>query len=65
MNDTWRAAFFVDTGNAFNGSDFKPVVGTGFGVHYLSPVGAVKVDIGNAISEDRSWRLHLTMGAEF
>jgi translocation and assembly module TamA len=61
-----RAAFFVDGGNAFNGDHFNAVVGAGFGVHYVSPVGAVRVDLGNPVSEDAGdWRVHITMGAEF
>ncbi len=66
VNDTWRAAVFVDSGNAFNGSHFNAVTGAGFGVHYLSPVGAIRLDVANSVSEDDpSWRVHLTIGAEF
>ena len=62
----WRAGVFVDAGNAFNSRDFEPVVGAGFGVHYVSPVGAVRIDFGNPVSEDSSsWRVHLNVGAEF
>lgn len=62
----WRGAVFVDAGNAFNAGDFDPVVGAGVGVHYVSPVGAIRVDFGNSVSENSStWRVHLTIGAEF
>jgi translocation and assembly module TamA len=61
-----RAAVFVDGGNAFNGGDMNPVVGAGFGVHYVSPVGAIRLDLANSVSEkDNEWRVHITMGAEF
>ncbi len=66
VNERWRAALFVDAGNAFNGNNFDPVVGAGVGAHYISPVGAIRLDLGNSISEDNpSWRIHITMGAEF
>lgn len=61
-----RAAVFVDAGNAFDGTDFDPVVGAGIGAHYISPVGAIRVDLANSVSEaDKKWRVHITMGAEF
>jgi translocation and assembly module TamA len=62
----WRATLFVDAGNAFNARDFDPVTGAGIGVHYVSPVGAIRIDFANPVSEDSgSWRVHLTVGAEF
>jgi translocation and assembly module TamA len=61
-----RAAVFVDGGNAFNGGHLNPVVGAGVGVHYVSPVGAIRIDLANAVSENSdTWRIHITMGAEF
>ena len=61
-----RAAVFVDGGNAFNGGNLNPVVGAGVGVHYVSPVGAIRIDLANAVSENSdTWRIHITMGAEF
>jgi translocation and assembly module TamA len=66
VTPSWRAALFVDGGNAFDGDDFDPEVGAGFGVHYVSPVGAIRLDLGRNVSEDDpSWRLHITLGAEF
>ena len=62
----WRLTTFVDAGNAFNSRDFDAVVGAGFGVHYVSPVGAIRIDFGNPVSEESSsWRVHLNVGAEF
>ncbi len=62
----WRAAVFVDGGDAFDEGEFEAVVGAGFGLHYLTPVGAVKVEIANSVSEDNpDWRFHINIGAEF
>ena len=62
----WRGALFVDGGNAFDDGDFDGKVGAGFGVHYISPIGAIRVEIANSVSEpDKDWYLHLNIGAEF
>lgn len=66
VNDTWRGALFVDAGDAFDEGEFDANVGAGFGVHYLTPVGAIKIEVANSVSEDDpSWRLHINIGAEF
>jgi translocation and assembly module TamA len=62
----WRGALFVDAGDAFDEGKFDTKVGVGFGLHYLTPVGAVKVELANSVSEDSpAWRLHINIGAEF
>ena len=66
VNDTWRGALFVDAGDAFDEGEFDVNVGVGFGVHYLTPVGAIKIEVANSVSDDNpSWRLHINIGAEF
>ena len=63
---TWRGALFVDAGDAFDRGEFDAKVGAGFGVHYVTPVGAVRVELANSVSEDDpSWRLAFAIGAEF
>lgn len=64
--DNWRAAVFLDAGDAFDQEDFNLNYGAGFGLHYLTQVGAVRVELANPISDDNpAWRLHLSIGAEF
>lgn len=66
FNDTWRGALFVDAGDAFDEGEFDAHYGAGFGVHYMSPVGAIRLELANNLSEeDPSWRMHLNIGAEF
>ena len=66
FTDTWRGALFVDAGDAFDRGEFDAKVGAGFGVHYVTPVGAVRVELANSVSEDDpSWRLVFAIGAEF
>ena len=63
---TWRGALFVDAGDAFDDGEFDLKVGPGFGIHYISPVGAVRLEFANSASDrDPAWRMHLNIGAEF
>ncbi|WP_394176258.1 autotransporter assembly complex protein TamA [Thalassotalea litorea] len=60
-----RGVVFSDAGNATDNIRIDPVYSVGFGVHYISPVGAIRVDFGYGISEDDpSWKLHFNLGAE-
>ncbi|OOG22740.1 hypothetical protein B1C78_14165 [Thioalkalivibrio denitrificans] len=61
----WRAAAFVDSGNAYDRiDDFDPRTGVGVGVRWISPIGPIRVDIAHPIDGDDEFRLHLTMGAD-
>ena len=66
FTDEWRGAVFVDGGDAFDDGEFDANYGAGFGIHYITPVGALRVEIANSLSDDNpSWYLHLNIGAEF
>lgn len=66
FTDTWRGALYVDGGDAFDEGNFDTKVGAGFGIHYITPVGAVRVELANSVSEENpDWYFHLTIGAEF
>ncbi|WP_245560623.1 autotransporter assembly complex protein TamA [Colwellia piezophila] len=68
LNDKWRIALFSDGGSAANKGEFEPVYSFGSGLHYISPVGAIKFDAAYGINdyddEKNSWRLHVSLGAE-
>ena len=68
LNKKWRVALFSDGGSAANKGEFEPVYSFGSGLHYISPVGAIKLDAAYGINEydnkDNSWRLHINLGAE-
>lgn len=65
LTPDWRMAIFTDAGNAFNRHHFKPVQSVGTGLHWLSPVGAVRIELAYGLSEDNPpWRIHISMGAE-
>jgi translocation and assembly module TamA len=57
-------AAFSDAGNAF--AEFGAGVyerGVGGGVHWRSPVGPIRLDVGFPVHHD-GWRLHFTMGPD-
>jgi len=68
LTPTWRVATFVDAGNAFDTQQFEPVVSVGGGVHWISPIGPIRMDLGLGLTETetvaRSYRFHLTMGTD-
>lgn len=66
LTDKWRMALFSDGGSVTDKGGFEPVYSFGSGVHYLSPVGAIKLDLAYGINDDeKNWRLHINLGAEF
>jgi translocation and assembly module TamA len=65
MNPFGMAAF-VDTGNAFNGSDLQLKTGAGLGALWRSPVGMIGLYLAHGFqNEDEVVRLHFSLGAEF
>ncbi|MFC5524666.1 autotransporter assembly complex family protein [Rhodanobacter ginsengisoli] len=62
----WGMAAFVDAGNAFSGTDYRPKIGAGLGLRWLSPVGMVRVDLGTPIHDAHRHgiELHLVIGPD-
>lgn len=61
----WGGALFVDGGNAADTpSSLKPVYGYGAGVRWITPAGALNLDIAKP-QENGRVRLHFTLGARF
>lgn len=65
LRDDLALAAFVDGGDAFK-SKPKIKVGAGVGVHYYSPVGPIRLDLGHGFDRQLGdkIRMHLTIGAE-
>lgn len=62
----WSVAVFLDAGNAFTDFQGDVMVGTGFGVHWISPVGLIRIDAGFGLDKEGSpFRLHLGIGPDF
>jgi len=65
IGENWRAAVFWDGGNAFDARGDPMIQGAGVGVRYVLPIGMVRVDVAQAISEpDKPWRVHITIGPD-
>ncbi len=68
LSNKWRLATFADAGNAFDERDKKAIewaYSVGLGLHWISPIGPVRADVGYGLSEqDAPIRLHITIGAE-
>lgn len=65
--DKWGIAAFYDIGNAFNGLSVPLKQGVGVGVHWLSPIGAIRLDVAVALSEEDDYplRVHIMVGPDF
>ena len=61
----WGAAFFIDSGSAFDGRKPNMHTGVGLGLRWRSPVGPVRIDIARGLkSPDSPFTLHLNIGAD-
>ncbi|MBU6248204.1 MAG: autotransporter assembly complex protein TamA [Xanthomonadaceae bacterium] len=62
----WGIAAFIDAGNAFTGTDYRPKIGAGLGVRWLSPVGMIRVDFGVPVHsrERHGVELHIVIGPD-
>ena len=62
---SWSGAMFIDSGNAFTGSDFNARTGAGFGVRWRSPLGPIRFDIAWPVNDaEKGPRLHVSLGAD-
>lgn len=63
LTDSWRGALFLDAGGA--GEEFADRIAYGFGagVHWLSPVGTIRLYLARGKNqEERTWRIHFNIG---
>ncbi len=64
FNDRWGMALFSDAGNALEDFSDDLEQGVGFGLRWKSPIGPVRIDLANAVSDDGDWRLHINIGPD-
>ncbi|ASJ74806.1 autotransporter assembly complex protein TamA [Granulosicoccus antarcticus] len=65
FTEKWSVAAFADIGDAFDDKpDYKR--GVGLGLHWRSPIGPVRLDLGHALDRPpgKQFRLHLTIGSD-
>jgi translocation and assembly module TamA len=64
LRDRWSLAFFVDSGNAFEGSRIDAQTGAGIGGRWQSPLGPIRIDLAKALDSEREWRVHVSLGPD-
>ena len=65
FNDTWGAAGFVDSGDAFDDQHPDFHTGVGIGLRWRSPVGPVRLDIARGLYDpDSQYEIYLNIGAD-
>lgn len=66
LREHWSVAVFVDSGNAFRGSDFEARTGAGIGARWESPLGPIRLDLARPIGDETTddLRLHISLGPD-
>lgn len=67
VNDSWRAAVFLDAGTAAIDIDDGYATGIGVGAHWLSPIGPIRLYIAhgrNGITDEVVNHFHFILGPE-
>ena len=65
IRGAWSGAVFSDFGNAVDSLADPFEYSVGAGLRWQSPVGPVRIDLANGISdEDKPWRLHIVVGPD-
>lgn len=63
--ESFRWAVFTDQGNAFNDwKDWELEKSVGTGLRWVTPIGAIRLDIAKALDGDKAWRFHITIGPD-
>src|SRR5690554_6113967 len=64
--EKWRAALFVDHGNAINDLFDPLATGAGAGIRWISPLGPLRLDIAKGLNPEfgGEWRVYFSLGAE-
>jgi translocation and assembly module TamA len=61
----WSLAFFVDAGNAFEGSRIDARTGAGIGGRWQSPLGPIRIDLARPVRDvTDDWRFHVSLGPD-
>ena len=65
VRDNWAVAAFIDSGTAFEETDFDFSTGVGIGVRWYSPLGPIRLDFAHPLDDpDKSLRVHISLGPD-
>jgi translocation and assembly module TamA len=62
----WSLAFFLDAGNAFEGSHIDAKTSVGMGGRWQSPLGPIRIDLARPLDDPLAddWRVHVSLGPD-
>ena len=61
----WSLAWFVDAGNAFEGSHIDWKSAAGIGGRWQSPLGPIRIDLAHPFDDPATrWRIHVSLGPD-
>jgi translocation and assembly module TamA len=66
LKQRWSLAFFVDSGNAFEGANIDTKTSLGVGGRWQSPLGPIRIDLARPLADDANddWRVHVSLGPD-
>ena len=63
--EKWDLAVFYDVGNAYDTDAMTLKHSVGLGLHWISPIGTIRLDVAYALDQDDGGiRLHINMGPD-
>lgn len=63
-DSNWVVAVFYDQGNAADDLDIEIKRGAGVGLRWISPIGPIRIDVAQALDDEKEWRPHISMGLD-
>jgi translocation and assembly module TamA len=65
LRGRWSVAWFVDAGNAFEGSHIDAKTSAGLGGRWQSPLGPIRIDLAHPFDDATTrWRIHISLGPD-
>jgi translocation and assembly module TamA len=66
LRERWSLAFFVDAGNAFEGSRIDAKISAGIGGRWQSPLGPIRIDLARPLNDPLTddYRFHVSLGPD-
>ncbi len=65
LRGRWSMAWFVDAGNAFEGSHIEAKSSAGIGGRWQSPLGPIRIDLAHPFDDPATrWRVHINLGPD-
>jgi translocation and assembly module TamA len=65
LRSRWSMAWFVDAGNAFEGSHVAAKSAAGIGGRWQSPLGPIRIDLAHPFDDPATrWRVHISLGPD-